>query len=307
MSDHTTLHRLLRMIVLLAGNRNYRRTEIAERIGVDERTVYRYLNTLESAGLVLHRENGYYRLVTRSDPAKSIGKLFHFSGDEAYLLGSLLEKAEGEVLLRNRLLQKLHALYDFSALAQLKGHSALEHIAVLREAITGHRLAALRAYRSSHSRTIEDRRVEPFGFLPDYEAVWCFDHKDKKSKQFRLSRIHEVKLLEARWKYEDLHRMPFTDVFRMSAETPNGNVRLKMNLNACNLLKEEFPSVYSHVQPVKDGFLLDIPVADYRGIGRFVLGLPGDISDIKPEAFREFLRKQVKKLNTVTEIVSGEG
>jgi len=307
MSDHTTLNRLLRMIVLLAGNRNYERTEIAERIGVDERTVYRYLNTLEDAGLVLHRENGRYRLVIQTDPAKSIGKLFHFSREEAYLLGCLLEKAEGEGLLRNRLLQKLHALYDFNALAQLEGHSTLEHIAVLREAITRKKQAALRAYRSSHSHTIEDRQVEPFGFLPDYEAVWCFDHKDKKNKQFRLSRIHEVKLLEERWKYEDRHRMPFTDAFRLSAEAPKGSVQLKMNLNACNLLKEEYPAAYSHLQPAKDGFLLDVPVADYRGIGRFVLGLPGDISDVGPEDFRDFLRKQVKKLNTVTEVVSGEG
>lgn len=305
MSDHTTLSRLLQMIVLLAGNRNYRRAEIAEKTGVDERTVYRYLNTMENAGLVLHRENGYYRLVTRSDPAKSIGKLFHFSEEEAYLLSCLLEKAEGEELLRHRLLQKLHALYDFNALVQLEGHSTLEHVAILRKAITNQKQVVLRAYRSSHSRTIEDRHLEPFGFLPDYEAVWCFDHKDKQNKQFRLSRIYEVGLLSDRWKYEDQHRMPFVDAFHMCAEVPEETVQLRMNLNAFNLLKEEYPSAIHYVRQKGNNYLLDIPVADYQGIGRFVLGLPGDISDIEPAAFREFLRKKIKKFERVTEVVSG--
>jgi len=292
------------MIVMLSGNRNYRRAEIAERIGVDERTVYRYLNTIESAGLVLHREDGYYRLVTRSDPAKTIGKLFHFSDEEAYLLGGLLEKAEGEKQLRNRLLQKLHALYDFNALIKFKGHSVLEHITLLREAIIEEKRVVLCAYRSSHSHTIEDREVEPFSFLPDYEAVWCFDPKDMHNKQFRLSRIEEVQLLKDHWAYQDRHQMPYVDAFHMCEEAPKDTVRLKLSLNAYNLLREEYPAAASYVHPHGSRFLLEIPVADYRGIARFVLGLPDDITEIEPGDFRDFLRKKLKKLGSMTEVVS---
>lgn len=139
-------------------------------------------------------------------------------GEEAYLLSCLLEKAEGEELLRHRLLQKLHALYDFIALVQLEGHSALEHVAILRKAtITDQKQVILRAYRSSHSH----------------------------------------------------------------------------------------PSAIHYVQQKGNNYLLDIPVADYQGIGRFVLGSPGDISDIEPTAFHEFLRKKIKKSERVTEVVSG--
>jgi len=39
--------------------------------------------------------------------------------------------------------------------------------------------------------------VEPFEFLPEYSAVWCFDLNDKVCKQFKISRMEEAENLDS--------------------------------------------------------------------------------------------------------------
>ena len=58
-----------------------------------------------------------------------------------------------------------------------------------------------------------------------------------------------------------------------------------------------------------DGFILqkkgkyyfDGEVLSYYGIGRFVLGIPGDVSEVEPVAFRSFLEKRVKEFGFMQE------
>ncbi|HUN02407.1 MAG TPA: hypothetical protein PLS00_06090, partial [Niabella sp.] len=86
----------------------------------------------------------------------------------------------------------------------------------------------------------------------------------------------------------------FTDAFGMSAEAPAATVKLQLNLKACNLLQEEHPQAKQYITANGKDYTLNIPVADYHGIGRFVLGLPGDVQVITPVAFKRFLEKQIK-------------
>lgn len=293
MSDQPKIQRLLRLLLLLSGNRSYSLKEIAERLEIEERSVYRYLSSLESAGLVLLRKNGY-RLATGNPHTKAINRLFHFSEDEAYVLYRLLAEAKGGNAIREKLVRKLHSLYDFKVLASLAGKTELEHVNILKTAIHNQKQVTLKGYRSSNSQTIQDRRVEAFEFLPQYEGVWCFDPADKKNKQFLISRITEVIVEKTGWQYTQRHSIPFTDAFGMSAEAPAATIKLRLNLKACNLLLEEHPQAKQYLQPEGNEYTVDIPVADYHGVGRFVLGLPGDVQVIAPVAFKRFLQEQVK-------------
>ena len=293
MSDQPKIQRLLRLLLLLSGNRSYSLKEIAERLEIEERSVYRYLSSLESAGLVLLRKNGY-RLATGNPHTKAINRLFHFSEDEAYVLYRLLAEAKGGNAVREKLVRKLHSLYDFKVLASLADKTELEHVNILKTAIQDQKQVTLKGYRSSNSQTIQDRRVEAFEFLPQYEGVWCFDPADKKNKQFLISRITEVIIEKTGWQYAHRHSIPFTDAFGMSAEAPAATIKLRLNLKACNLLQEEHPQAKQYLQPAGNEYIVDIPVADYHGVGRFALGLPGDVQVIAPIAFKRFLEKQVK-------------
>ncbi|HRQ51219.1 MAG TPA: helix-turn-helix domain-containing protein, partial [Agriterribacter sp.] len=183
MSDQPKIQRLLRLLLLLSGNKIYSLQEIASKLQIHERTVYRYINSFETAGLVVLHENGY-RLATGNPHTKAINKLFHFSEEEAYILYQLLTEAKGGNAVREKLMRKLHSLYDIKVLASLAGKTGLEHVNILKEAMQDEKRVMLKGYRSSNSQTIQDRRVEAFGFLPEYQGVWCFDLSDKSNKQF---------------------------------------------------------------------------------------------------------------------------
>ncbi|MGN6531600.1 MAG: WYL domain-containing protein [Ginsengibacter sp.] len=74
------------------------------------------------------------------------------------------------------------------------------------------------------------------------------------------------------------------------------NVEARLSLKAYNLLIEEFPLSREYVEEDNGGYRLKIPVAGYQGIGRFVMGLPGEIEILSSERFKEFLKEERKKL-----------
>jgi len=140
MSDQPKLQRLLRLLLMLSGNKFYSLQEIAERLQIQERSVYRYLDSLEAVGLVVVRNklvvvrNNGYRLATGNSHTKAINKLFHFSEEEAYIY-QLLAEAKGGNEVRQKLVRKLHSLYDFTVLASLAGKTELEHVKALKGAM----------------------------------------------------------------------------------------------------------------------------------------------------------------------------
>lgn len=288
------MQRLLRLLMLLSGKRKYTLQELSRRFEFSERTVYRYLDTIESSGFVLDRSGGAYRLAENTTTSKALEHLFHFTDEEAWMLYQLLDELKGDSTVKNRLVRKLHALYDFKALALLKGKNEDYIISKLSEAISSRKRVVLYEYRSSHSNRIADRRVEAFGFLPDYSAVWCFDAKDNCRKQFRISRIRDVEVLNEPWSAGQDHEPPFTDAFRMAANKPVARVEIRFNLKAFNLIIEEFPLANDYIRLEEGVYKMNIPVADFHGIGRFVLGLPGDIEVVSPPEFEDFLREKRK-------------
>lgn len=308
MDSQQKLQRLLRLILMLSGPRKFQRHEIAERLGIEERTVYRYLNTLEDVGLVLERKGGC-KLITNYGPGKDLGQIFHFTEEEMFLMHRLLEETEAKTAANEKLIKKLHALYDFKILKRLHGKSELDHIDVLKNAIQNGKQVLLREYRSSHSQNIRDRKVEPFAFMHDYKGIWCFDVEDQQNKQFHLSRIKEVIVTENNWLYKKKHQIPFIDAFRMSAEKSIGIVQLQMTLKAYNLLKDEYPLAIKFIEPSAErgSYILRIPVAAFEGIGRFIMGLPGEIEVLQPQELKDYLKEKQKILNQMTVVDSRKG
>ena len=133
--------------------------------------------------------------------------------------------------------------------------------------------------------------------MEDYKAIWCFDLADRKNKQFKISRIGDVEVTDSLWSCEHLHKLPFHDAFRMSAPEPISHVKATLSLKAYNLIREEYPISEQYIKKETEKYLLDIPVADFLGIGRFVLGLPGEIDVHEPEAFKTFLKEMRKKFD----------
>lgn len=289
------MQRLLRLLMLLAGKRYYSLQEIMGNLESSGRTVYRYLETFEAGGFVLDKNEGRYRLQKNSAATRSLQNLMHFSEEEVLILYDTLALTEGTSPVKEQLIRKLNVLYDYSALAQLQQNDDLNKIQILSDAIRNKKQVNLKSYRSSNSDKISDRKVEPFDYLPDYRSVWCYEYESKSCKQFKLARIHEIELINRDWQNELLHKIHFTDAFRISSLKSIDIIKAKLSLKAYNLLLEEFPLSREYVCEENGFYQLKIPVAGYRGIGRFVMGLPGEIEVLGSSGFKKFLKEERKK------------
>lgn len=292
--DQQKMQRLLRLLMLLAGNRKYSLNELRGFMEASDRTVYRYLETLEAAGFVLDKNKGTYRLQKDSSSSRSLQSLMHFSEEEVLILYDTLSLIEGTSPVKEQLIRKLNVLYDYKALTQLQQDDDLTKIQTLSEAIRNKKQVRLKNYRSSNSGQIADRKVEPFDFLPEYRAVWCYEYESKSCKQFKVARIQKEEPVNGDWENESHHKIPFTDAFKISAIEPVAVVKAKLSLKAFNLMVEEYPLSRQFIKEDNEGYELKIPVAGFAGIGRFVMGLPGEIELKEPQAFKDFLREEKK-------------
>ena len=182
-------------------------------------------------------------------------------------------------------------------ISKLENTQQLKIIQDLNEAIQKKTKVNLLGYRSSNSSNIEDRIVEPFEFMGDYEGIWCYEIKSQQVKQFKISRIEKVEILNENWQHQSEHKIPFTDAFKMSAKKPVAIVELQLSLKAYNLLREEFPLAVKDISERENLYHLKTSIANFHGIGRFVMGLSDEIKIISPETFKTFIKEKFKSLN----------
>lgn len=171
------------------------------------------------------------------------------------------------------------------------------NVATLQEAIKEKRKVIFHGYRSSNSGEIKaERNMEPFAFSSGYSHVWCYDLDKQKVSVFRADRIRSVEITEKGWEYEKQHKQGNMDAFHMTGDKPI-RVILQLDLMAQNLLIEEFPEAKPSISATDDDnkWILDINVYKIEGIGRFYIGLAGDIEIIDAPELKEYVQKYTKE------------
>lgn len=156
----------------------------------------------------------------------------------------------------------------------------------------------LQSYKSGNSKNIRDRIVEPIDFTINYTGVWCYDTEDGVNKVFKASRIKHVQLLESFYNYKPKHKKGIIDIFRIQSFEPTAIV-LELSLVAYNLIIEEYPLSEKYISKVTDNlYRLECEVGNLMGVGRFVLGLPGEIKIIKSEALKQYVEERHQLFST---------
>ncbi len=289
--DQPKLERLLRLMKLLTANTTYNVDQLAERLSMSRRTVYRYIDTFREAGFVIKKTGDCIRLDKESPHFRDISQLVHFTEEEAVILKNAIENIDDTNLLKQNLKRKLYSVYDNKTLADtvVRGKNA-PNIRNLIEAIEERRQATLHGYQSAHGGEVRDRRVEPFAFTTNYVHVWCYDPEDGANKLFKTSRIGSVTLGDE-WQHAAAHREGFIDAFRLHGER-RCRVQLELGMLAYNLLCEEYPLAERDVRPLGEGrWLLDTEVAGMAGVGRFVVGLLDDIRIVEGPELTNYLHR----------------
>lgn len=290
--DQPKLERLLKLMKLMTGNVNYTVDDLAERLDTSYRSIYRYIETFKRAGFVVHKlEGGVYKLGKESRYFKDISQLVHFTDEEAHIVNQLIEGLDDTNTLKQNLRKKLVTVYNCTAMASsiVKGRNA-QNVNRLQEAIEEHRSVVLVDYASSNTGVARNRVVEPFGFTTNYVQVWCYEPESAMNKLFKVARIGAVEVLDEEWQYADRHDSGYIDIFRMTGFEQH-RVCLRLGMLAHNLLVEEYPLAERDITATDDGaWLLDTRVCNYKGIGRFVLGLLDDVEIIDSPEFESHIR-----------------
>ena len=71
--DQPKIERVLRLMQLLSGSRRYTIEELAERLDMSARTIYRYIDTFKAVGYVVRKEGGVQGFVLTTEGAKIVG------------------------------------------------------------------------------------------------------------------------------------------------------------------------------------------------------------------------------------------
>ncbi|MBR2116146.1 MAG: WYL domain-containing protein [Alistipes sp.] len=295
--DQPKIERLLRLMKMLTANVEYSVDDIAERLDMSRRTIYRYIDTFRDAGFVIKKRGNCIRLDKESPHFKDISQLVHFTEEEAVILRRAIESIDDTNLLKQNLKRKLYSVYDSGTLADtiVKGQNS-SNVHSLIEAIENHKQVILHNYQSSHS--VRDRIVEPFAFTTNYVNVWCYDIEDNCCKIFKTARIGSVELSDIEWQHREQHKENFIDIFRMitSSDSELIAVKLKLGRLSYNLIMEEYPLAERYISTLdKDHWLLNTQVANLQGVGRFVIGLMDDIEIIESPELKDYISTYIKQ------------
>lgn len=294
--EQSKIERLLRLIMLMAGKTDYTVEEIAERLRISSRSVYRYIDTLRACRFVIDkRRSNLYKLVKIPGISVDLNKLIYFSEEEAYIINSLINTLEGSNSIKANLHKKLSAIYSLTSLAEVTMSKEIAKcIECLGKAIREHKTVILKSYESANSHTISDRIVEPFAFTTNYIDIWAFDLDKRENRIYKISRIDSVEILDESWKNESLHTKATTDCFRMSGDI-SIPVQMELSLRAKNLLVEEYPLADNALSQSGESWIFKTDVRDLAGVGRFVIGLAGEIRIIDSPQLEQYVREYTER------------
>ena len=289
--------RQLRLLLMLTQHRNLTVDDVSRQLSMSRRSIYRYIDSYKQMGFIVVKEGPRYHIDPESPFFKQITSLIHFTEDEAMTINQVLNSVYDNSPQVRHLREKLSSLYDYKVLSK---HGVDEHIAqnlaALFEAVKTERMVVLRDYASPNSAQTSDRIVEPYLFVSENSEVRCYEIKTGQNKTFKLSRIRKVEPLDLLWSHKSEHAEFFTDLFHFSGEE-RFPVTLILGQLSMSLLVEEYPGASAMLKKQDDGrFLLKTEVCNYKGIGRFVMGLIDDIEIVDSPDFVEYLRGKVEDL-----------
>ena len=284
----------VKLISILAPGGAFTAAELAEQLGTSTTSVYRYIECLNQGGLPIVYHNRRYSLA--SEASKDLTKVLYFTNEEANVLYQAIDSIHDDTVFKHNIRRKLLAFIDTISLPKctIKTKNAV-NVRAVANAIKEHKQVIFHDYASSNSASVRDRYVEPFAFTTNYAEIWCYDLDDRKCKTFKTARITNAEVLPNSWEHGHAHRRGFVDVFRMTGYDRH-RVQLRLGVMAYSLLIEEYPLAENEVFEVDDThWLLDTFVANYRGVGRFVIGLADDIEIIDTPELVKYVQDYTNK------------
>lgn len=284
--------RVFKLIRLLKQRPGRTIPQLAQSLNIDKRSVYRYLELLEEVGYLFdvdeHHRYYLFEDETAGQPT--------FTEEEAEVIRQALAGLSPSHPLLGSLRQKLFLASSLVPLADgLVDVHQSQVVQRLAEGLRNGRQVQLSRYQSPNSNTIADRLVEPLSFSDDYATLNAYEPASGRVKTFKTRRIEDVAVLDEPITYRADEDM--LDLFGWSGDAWL-SVSLGLTNRAYRLLIEEYPPTRAFTSASDDPafpYCFQGSVRSWIGIGRFVLGLPGEVRVLEPDAFRVYLWERIRE------------
>lgn len=285
----------LELLLMLTENRQWTIEKMCERLGLQKRNVYYYLEFFKQADFGLEKRGNYYYISRQSPFISKLCDVVKFTDSEAITLKHLLDEADQKDLQVRSAKKKLERFYDFHIIedSPIRREEA-KKAQKLYDAIMQERCVIIHDYSSPSSGSVRDREVEPFLLMNGSRDLRAYELQSKMCKTFRVSRMGRVEIIDKPWTKRSRHEPLFTDIFNFSSETPV-DVHLRLDQLSYNVLIEEYPRAEHDIKPDGDNHWMFSPsVCSMIGIGRFVIGLYDHIEIIDSPELKDYVEKKLE-------------
>ena len=304
--------RVLAVLELLQAHGRISGAEMAARLGVDGRTLRRYIAVLEEMGIPVTAERGRaggYALVAGFKLPPMM-----FSEDEAVALsvGLLAARSFGldrtapavasaqaklERVMAANLRQRVRALDETVQLDVTGASAAASHAALATLSVAAQARRRVRLRYGDAAGKQSEREFDAYGLAYHggcwYAVGWC--HLRRALRSFRLDRILSVETLERPFERPgEFDALAY--LLRSVATLPRAHaaeVRLKTSLERA---QAQFSRTVAVFEQTEDGVAMHCQADEIAWLARQLASLPFDFEIRQPPALREAVRECARKL-----------
>jgi predicted DNA-binding transcriptional regulator YafY len=288
--DLKTIRKVFDLIRLLNSPRGKTAQELMRRIGVKKTRIYEMLKMLEDLGYKIQTDKEHRKSFEISVTKEGSSVI---DGEELLHLQDILQRSSGNHPLTTSLLNKFNANLSLIPLADaLPQLHAERMIQLIRIGLENRRRLLLHNYPSFTRGTLENRIIEPLELTEDCRYIIGWEPKINRQGQFKISRIQDVDVLDET--FEAGRTNTPMDIFGLTGEEWM-DVKLELSDFAYHLMVEEFPLSARYVNNRRKPVVFDGRVRNWKGIGRFVLGLISEIKVLEPQAFKDYLNEKIRE------------
>lgn len=292
MTEQQKIYRVLQLITYLRKPFGISKKSICEHLDMSVRTAERYILLLKELGFQIEKTDGCFKIQTFSKDEVFDDAIVFTNEEAAIIRDSLLGRA-GKDPLSDSIIKKISALTELEDVSAALGSGMTSrNIKHIRDAIDAKKQVQLCGYHSASSGTVSNRLVEPIRFCNFYQYLLAYEISSGLTKQFKIERISEAKVMEQSWKHTQKHQQPNVDIFGMSGTEPI-DVELILNDRAKCLLTEGIREAEQFIQSHKGIHRFKGHVYSFEGIARFIMGLPGQIQIQSPIELKDFIKVKV--------------
>ena len=312
MSGPTT--RVLAALELLQSHRQISGSDLAERLGVDRRTVRRYISVLEELGIPVTTEQGRYGGYSLVAGFKLPPMMFSDEETLAIALGLLTARQLGlsayapaiagveaklERVMPDKLKRRVRAVRETTRVVLPRGEPSLDDNALLTLSHATDDSQRVTFRYHSPDKAMMERTLDPYGtvFRQGRWYVIGFCHLRQAMRSFRLDRIDRVIT-----KPETFERPPGFDPGEFLQESLSSwgqayevRVLLQTDLKTMAML---IPECAGQLEQRENGLLLNTHTDSLEWFAQWLAQLPFRFSIQGPDELKLALHDHAKRLLT---------